>query len=224
MSEEVRKSKIEESFRIIFSTYGNQIYEVRAEDRAECDDTFPEDLEVLSEESEITDTEHSETIRILTGDEDRERLALHKLWKDKDPEGEQYYAKGLDDTTNVAITAEHHGAVFEDCSFSNWAKFEGIDFNKIAFVRCTFGGDMRHLNNCTGLIEKEEAKAGDLWFRHRYDHDKAKYTYEPAIIMKYNTINFGTHRLKTDFVGISNDGKQFTYHGELVKEIPNESR
>ena len=224
MSEEVRKSKIEESFRIIFSTYGNQIYVVRAKDRDECDDTYPDDLEVLSEESEQTDSEHQETVRILTGDEDRERLALHKLWKDKDPEGEQYYAKGLDDTTNVAITAEHHGAVFEDCSFSNWAKFEGIDFNKIAFIGCSFGQDMHRLKNCTGLIEKEEAKAGDLWFRHRYDHDKAKYTYEPAIIMKYNTINFGTHRLKTDFVGISNDGKQFTYHGELVKEIPSENR
>ena len=52
MSEEARKSKIEESFRIVYSTYGNQIYEVRAKDREECDDTFPDDLEVLSEESE----------------------------------------------------------------------------------------------------------------------------------------------------------------------------
>ena len=224
MSEEVRKSKIEESFRIVYSTYGNQIYEVRAKDREECDDTFPDDLEVLSEESELTDTEHQETIRILTGDEDRERLALHKLWKDKDPEGEQYYAKGLDDTTNVAITAEHHGAVFENCDFNDYVFFEGIDFNKIAFIGCTFGQDMRHLNNCTGLIEKEEAKAGELWFQNQYNYDKSKYTYEPVIVMKYNTINFGTNKLKTDFVGVSSKGEQFTYAHNLVKEIPSESR
>ena len=224
MSEEVRKSKIEESFRVVFSTYGNQIYEVRAKDREECDDTFPEDLEVLAEESEITDTEYSETTRILTGDEDRERLALHKLWKDKDPEGEQYYVKGLEDTMNVTITTEHHGAVFEDCAFSNWAKFVGVDFNKIAFIGCSFAQNMARLNNCTGLIEKEEAKAGELWFQNQWSHDRAEYTYEPVIVMKYNTINFGTNKLKTDFVGVSSKGEQFTYAHNLVKEIPSEAR
>ena len=223
MSEE-RKSKIAESFRIIYSTYGNQIYEVRAKDREECDDTFPEDLEVLAEESEQTDHEHNETIRILTGDEDRERLALHKLWKDKDPEGEQYYVKGLDDPTNVAITAEHHGAVFEDCAFGNYVTFEGVDFNKIAFIRCSFGQDMSRLNNCTGLIEKEEAKAGELWFQNQWSHDRAEYTYEPVIVMKYNTINFGTNKLKTDFVGVSNKGEQFINAYNVVREIPNENR
>ena len=224
ISEEVRKSKIEESFRIIFSTYGNQIYVVRAKDRDECDNTYPDDLEVLSEESEQTDSEHQETVRILTGDEDRERLALHKLWKDKDPEGEQYYAKGLDNPTNVAITSEHHGAVFEDCAFGNYVTFEGIDFNKIAFIGCTFGQDMARLNNCTGLIEKEEAKAGELWFQHQYNRNENKYTYEPVIVMKYNTINFGTNKLKTDFVGINKDGEQFINAYNVVKEIPNESR
>jgi len=223
MSEE-RKSKIEESFRIVYSTYGNQIYEVRAKDREECDDTYPEDLEVLAEESEITDTEYNETVRILTDDEDRERLALHKLWKDKDPEGEQYYVKGLDDTESITITAEHHGAVFENCDFNNYVTFEGIDFNKIAFIGCAFGQAMRHLNNCTGLIEKEEAKAGELWFQRQYSHDKAEYTYEPVIIMKYNTINFGTNKLKTDFVGINKDGEQFINAYNVVKEIPSESR
>ena len=223
MSEE-RKSKIEESFKVVFSTYGNQTYVVRAKDREECDDNYPDDLEVLSEESELTDTEYNETVRILTDDEDRERLALHKLWKDKDPEGEQYYVKGLDDMEDITITSEHHGAVFEDCAFGNYATFEGVDFNKIAFIGCSFGPEMRHLNNCTGLIAKEEAKAGELWFQHQYNRNENKYTYEPVIVMKYNTINFGTNKLKTDFVGVSSKGEQFTYAHNLVKEITNESR
>ena len=223
MSEE-RKSKIEESFKIVYSTYGNQTYVVRAKDRAECDDNYPDDLEVLFEESELTDSEHQETVRILTTDEDRERLALHKLWKDIDPEGEQYYVKGLDDMEDITITSEHHGAVFENCDFNNYTTFEGVDFNKIAFIGCSFGQAMRHLNNCTGLIEKEEAKAGELWFQRQYNHGKNKSIYEPVIIMKYSTINFGTHKLKTDFVGINKNGKQFTNAYNVVKEIPSESR
>ena len=220
MSEE-RKSKIEESFRVVFSTYGNQTYVVRAKDQEECDDNYPDDLEVLSEESELTDSEHQETVRILTGDEDRERLALHKLWKDKDPEGEQFYVEGaeIDVGEKFVITAEHHGAVFKDCTFFS-IPFEGVDFNKIEFISCNFGTNTRQ-TDCKGLIVKEVAKPGDLWFRKEREWDQKKdKTVDklvPVIIKKYTKTYFGTQVLKTDFEGIQ-EGRSITWENGMQKD------
>ena len=192
MSEEVRESKVQESYRIIYREYSTRTYEVRAKDEDEVDNCCPDELEVMYDESEYNDSERDEVTRFLSGDEDKERLALHKLWKAGDPEGEQYYVRDaeIERYHGVSFTHEHHGAVFEDCSFSN-VSFEGVDFSKIEFIGCDFI-DRSNLTDCKGLEVKEIAKPGDLWFRSRSDYCGVENKYikklDTVIIKKYIAI------------------------------------
>ena len=222
MSEEVRKSKIEESYRIIYREYSTRTYEVRAKDEDEVDSCCPDELEVLYDESEYDDSERDEVTRFLSEPENKERLALHKLWKAGDPEGEQYYVRDaeIERYHDVSITAEHHGAVFEDCTFSN-VPFEGVDFSKIEFIGCTFS-EHSNLKDCKGLEEKEMAKPGDLWFykeQHWNDEEK-KYVNRlvPVIIKKWNVLRYGMQCLKVDFEGVMDGKTTFGCYGSLQKD------
>ena len=221
MSEEVRESKINESYRINYREYATRTYEVRAKDLDEIECCHPDELEVIYDETEFNDSEHDETIRFLSGDENRERLAHHKLWKAGEPLGEQFYVEGaeIEQGENFSITSEHHGAVFKDCTFFS-IPFEGVDFNKIEFIGCDFGTNTKH-TDCKGLIVKEVAKPGDLWFRKERDwdqkEDKTVNKLVPVIIKKYTKTYFGTQVLKTDFEGIQ-EGRTVTWENSLQKD------
>jgi len=223
MSEEKRESKVQESYRIVYREYGSRTYEVRAKDQDEVDCCFPEELEVIYDESEFHDSEHDETTRFLSGDENRERLDLHKMWKNGETKhGEQFYVNGaeVDRGEKFSITAEHHGAVFEDCTFHS-VPFEGIDFNKIEFINCDFGGNTQYTDDCKGLEVKEVAKPGDLWFRQerQWDQKEEKTVNKlvPVIIKRYVKTYFGTKVLKTDFEGVQ-EGRPVTWENNLQKE------
>jgi len=222
MSEEVRKSKIEESYRIIYREYSTRTYEVRAKDEDEADNCCPDELEVMYNESEYNDSERDEITRFLSSDENKERLALHKLWKDGDPEGEQYYVKDaeVDQGYCFAITPEHHGAVFENCTFSH-IPFEGVDFSKIEFIGCTFS-EHSNLKDCKGLEEKEMAKPGDLWFykNQSWNHEEKKYVtrLSPVIIKKWKVLRYGMKCLKVDFEGVMDGKTTFGCYNSLQKD------
>ena len=221
MSEEVRESKINESYRINYREYATRTYEVRAKDLDEIECCHPEELEVLYDETEFNDSEHDETIRFLSGDENRERLAHHKLWKAGEPLGEQFYVEGaeIEQGENFSITSEHHGAVFKDCTFFS-IPFEGVDFNKIEFINCDFGCSTKQ-TDCKGLEVKEVAKPGDLWFRKEREYDRKKDKsvdkLVPVIIKRYVKTYFGTQVLKTDFEGIQ-EGRSITWENGMQKD------
>jgi len=220
MSEEVRKSKIEESYRITYREYSTRTYEVRAKDEDEVDNCCPDELEIIYDETEYDDSERDEVTRILSKDENKDRLALHKLWKDGDPEGEQFYvAEAQIERDGFFITPEHHGAVFESCRFFD-IPFEGVDFNKIEFINCDFSAHTT-LHDCKGLEVKEIAKPGDLWFRKRNDFCSVENKYikklDTVIIKKYIVTLFKHRRLGLDFEGICN-GMPITHDHRLQKE------
>jgi len=222
MSEEKRESKIQESYRIVYREYGSRTYEVRAKDQDEVECSIPEELEIIYDETEFHDSEHDETIRFLSGDENRERLAHHKLWKAGEPLGEQFYVNNAEVGMgeNFSITSEHHGAVFKDCTFFS-IPFEGVDFNKIEFINCDFGSNTQHSDDCKGLEVKEVAKPGDLWFRkeREWDREKDKTVNKlvPVIVKRYVKTYFGTTVLKTDFEGVQ-EGRTVTWENNLQKE------
>jgi len=220
MSEEKRESKINESYRITYREYSTRTYEVRAKDEDEVDNCCPDELEIIYDETEYDDSERDEVTRFLSKDENKDRLALHKLWKDGDPKGEQFYVKEAQiERDNFSITSEHHGAVFEECRFFD-VPFEGVDFNKIEFINCDFS-EHSNLKDCKGLEVKEIAKPGDLWFRPQSDYDGVKKKYiqriVPVIIKKYIVTLFKHSRLGIDFEGIC-DGQAIRCDHRLQKE------
>ena len=221
MSEEKRESKIDESYRITYREYSTRTYEVRAKDEDEVDNCCPDELEIIYDDTVYDDSERDEVTRFLSGNENKDRLALHKLWKDGDPEGEQFYVKEaqIERGEQFQITAEHHGAVFEGCRFFD-IPFKGVDFSKIEFIDCDFIA-RSNLTDCKGLEVKEIAKPGDLWFQARndYDYEEQKYIKRlvPVIIKKYIRTLFNRRILQIDFEGVC-EGKVIHCDNRLQKD------
>jgi len=221
MSEEKRESKIDESYRITYREYSTRTYEVRAKDEDEVDNCCPDELEILYDDTQWDDSERDEVTRFLSDNENKDRLALHKLWKDGDPKGEQFYVKEAQiERDNFSITSEHHGAVFEECRFFD-VPFEGVDFSKIEFIGCNFS-EHSNLKDCKGLEEKEMAKPGDLWFykNQSWNHEEKKYVtrLSPVIIKKWKVLRYGMKCLKVDFEGVMDGKTTFGCYNSLQKD------
>ena len=221
MSEEKRESKIDESYRITYREYSTRTYEVRAKDEDEVDNSHPNELEILYDDTQWDDSERDEVTRFLSDNENKDRLALHKLWKDGDPEGEQFYVKEAQiERDNFSITSEHHGAVFEECRFFD-VPFEGVDFSKIEFIGCNFS-EHSNLKDCKGLEEKEMSKPGDLWFykNQSWNHFEKKYVtrLSPVIIKKWKVLRYGMKCLKVDFEGVMDGKTTFGCYNSLQKD------
>ena len=221
MSEEKRESKINESYRITYREYSTRTYEVRAKDEDEVDNCCPDELEILYDDTQWDDSERDYVTRFLSDNENKDRLALHKLWKDGDPKGEQFYVKEAQiERDNFSITSEHHGAVFEECRFFDVA-FEGVDFSKIEFIGCNFS-EHSNLKDCKGLEEKEMSKPGDLWFykNQSWNHFEKKYVtrLSPVIIKKWKVLRYGMKCLKVDFEGVMDGKTTFGCYNSLQKE------
>ena len=219
-----RESKVNESWKIVYDTSGVETYWVRAKDEEEVDDCGAYELEQIGHETEWTDSEHDSNTRYLSFDEDRERLDLHKLWKNGETKhGEQYYVNGVREWDSVTITSEYHGAIFEDCRFESLVSFEGVDFDQINFINCEFNGRMVGIaDNCKGLTTETVAEKGTLmfeadrvWSRERGAYDL---TYEPVVVMNFEKTKIGHQVVNTKFLAIRTDGVELNYASNVVTE------
>ena len=219
-----RESKVEESFKVGYLTSGTETYWVRAKDEEELDEHGVWDCEQIDYENDAGETTHDYTLRFLSFDEDRERLELHKMWKNGETKhGEQYYVNGIREMDNVTFTHEYHGAIFEDCRFESYPHWDGVDFDQITFINCEFPSNMVGIqDNCKGLTEETIAEKGTLMFErdrhwnnetHRYD-----WTYEPVVVMEYKIKKLGHQPVRSRFLAIRNDGCTLNYAGNVVDE------
>jgi len=185
--EETKQSEIKESYRVVYSERVVRTFEVRAEDRDEIDECYPDELEVLSEDSEYVDSDREEIERFLSDSEDRERLDHHKAWKGSEQQhGERYSLKECDVENWQSITAEHDGALFDKCAFRH-TKFEGLNFDTVEMIDCSFKSC--RVLDCEGVEEREIDKPGSLWFSRSWQYartsQKGKYVWIPVIIKKW---------------------------------------
>ena len=219
-----RESKVDESWKVVHSTYGTETYWVRAKDECELDAEGVYDLEQIDHQTEWNDSEHDCNIRYLSSDEDRERLELHKMWKNGETKhGEQYYVKGIREMDNVTFTHEHHGAIFENCYFGSHLCFDGVDFDQITFVNCEFHSRMTNIrNNCKGLIEETIAEKGTLMFERdrewNYDTHQYDWSHKPVVVMKYEIKKIGHQPVRTKFFALGSNGETLNYAGNIVDE------
>ena len=219
-----KESKISESFKVVYSTYGTETYWVRASDEAELDAIGAYDCEQIDYQTEWNDSEHDCNIRYLSSDEDNERLELHEMWKNGETKnGEQYYVKGIREMDVFTFTHEHHGAIFENCRFDAFSNWDGVDFDQITFINCEFPSNMVGIrDNCKGLIEETIAEKGTLMFERdrewNYDTHQYDWSYEPVVVMKYEIKKLGHQPVRTKFLAIKNNGDTLNYAGNIVDE------
>ena len=219
-----RESKVDESWKVVFHTTGSETYWVRAKDECEVDELGAYELEQMDHQHEWNDSEHDCNIRYLSSDEDRERLELHKMWKNGETKhGEQYYINGVKEWCNVQITREHHGAIFENCYFDSILCFDGVDFDQITLVNCEFYSRMTNIrNNCKGLTTETIAEKGTLMFEgdRDWNHDTHRYdwSYKPVVVMNFENTKIGHNVVNTKFLAVRADGTQLNHAGNVVTE------